>query len=473
MIVLVLMLSLASCATNPVSGRPDFMLVSEADEIKMGGQTDVQVTKEYGLYSDPRLSAYINAMGQRMGKQSHRPQLDWHFKVLDASVVNAFAAPGGYIYFTRGILGALNSEAELAGVMGHEIGHVTARHSAQQVSRAQVAQIGLIVPELLGLPLVSGLAQIGMGLFFLSYSRDNEREADALSVEYALKAGYDAAQMAEFFETLKRMDPKSDRSGLPAWFSTHPSPADREKSVRDQAQQWKRKLGVTSPKVSREEYLAMVDGIIYGEDPRQGYADKGFYIHPTMRFQFPVPEGWKLNDTPSVVQMLSPNKDAAILFSGSAGNSPADAAQKFLTRSKARVLKNESIRVNGFPAQRAVSDVTTRQGSVRALSCFIQKGDKIYSFQGLTKAASYPQYEKIFDATMGQFRELTDAAKINVMPDRLRIRTAQKADTLGNALRSLGVPEGNIKGMATLNGGTPEERIPTGRVLKVVEKGRR
>jgi predicted Zn-dependent protease len=228
-----LLLSIFSCAANPVTGKRELMLLSEADEIKLGQETDLQVVSEYGLYEDPRLTTDLNGICQRLGKISHRPNLTYYFKIVDASVVNAFAAPGGYIYFTRGILATLNNEAELAGVMGHEIGHITARHSAKQYSNAQVAQIGLGVGSLIiGSSALSGLAQMGVGMLFLRFSRDNEREADNLSVEYSSRGGYDASEMANFFETLERMNPGSDRSGLPGWFSTHPSPVDRVQAIR-------------------------------------------------------------------------------------------------------------------------------------------------------------------------------------------------------------------------------------------------
>ena len=200
---------------------------------QLGVQTDAQIVKEYQLYSDPRMAGYIDPVGQRLAKTSHRAELPFQFKVLDSAVVNAFAVPGGYVYLTRGILASLNSEAELAGVLGHEIGHITARHSAQQYSRAQVAQMGLGIGSIVGAVfpviggLATGLAQAGVGMLFLSFSRDNERQADSLAVEYASKTGYDGAQLASFFESLERMNPGADRSGLPSWFSTHPNPEDR------------------------------------------------------------------------------------------------------------------------------------------------------------------------------------------------------------------------------------------------------
>lgn len=465
-----------SCAVNPVTGGRDLMLVSEEDEVKIGRQTDAGVIKEYGLYDDQKMTAYVNEMGQRLGKLSHRPDLDWHFKILDASVVNAFAAPGGYIYFTRGILAQLNSEAELAGVMGHEIGHVTARHSAQQISKAQMAQYGLtglsIGLQVLGIPDISGLAQLGVGVLFLKFSRDNEREADSLSVEYATKAGYDASQTANFFETLQRMDAKSDRSGLPSWFSTHPSPEDRENAIRIQSKEMQRKTGLKDPKVDRDDYLRTIDGIIYGDDPGHGFAEGGFYYHPGMRFQFPVPAEWKVNDTPGAVQMVSKKKDAVILFSGAPGATPAEAAQKFVSKNKARVLKSEETRVHGFPARSVLSDVTSEKGTIRVLSFFIEKEKTVFAFHGMSSQRTFPQYEQTFSEAFSGFDELKDPKKLNVQPDRIRIRPAKRTDTIENNLRTLGVPDDKMKDLLILNGMMPGQTLQAGTLVKVIERGR-
>ena len=244
-----LLLLCPSCAVNPVSGGPELMLVSEQEEMKIGRETDLQIKKEYGVYQDPKLTAYLDGLYQRLGKLSHRPHLPYQFKVVDVSVVNAFAVPGGYVYFTRGILASLNNEAELAGVMGHEIGHITARHSAQQMSRAQIAQIGLLAGMVLSdtFRVLSDAVGLGVGMLFLSFSRENERQADDLGVEYASKAGYDASQMANFFETLEKMNPGSDKTGLPSWFSTHPSPEEREKTVRARAAEWQKQARPERP----------------------------------------------------------------------------------------------------------------------------------------------------------------------------------------------------------------------------------
>src|SRR4030042_711542 len=308
-----LLLWILACGTNPVTGKQELMLLSETDEIKLGQETDLQVVREYGLYEDPKLTADLNGICQRLGKHSHRPNLTYHFKGLDASVLNAFAAPGGYVYFPRGILATLNNEAELAGVMGHEIGHITARHSAQQYSRAQLAQIGLGVGSLfIDSSVLAGLAQLGVGMLFLRFSRDNERQADDLGGEYSSRGGYDVSQMANFFETLERMNPGSDRSGLPGWFSTHPNPVDRVQVVRARARNWQQKLNQKDPRINQDAYLREIDGLIFGDDPRQGYVADNIFYHPGLRFRFPVPSQWKLNNTHTQVQMVNEGQDALL-----------------------------------------------------------------------------------------------------------------------------------------------------------------
>ena len=469
---LILCLLSGSCATNPVSGGPELMLLSESDEIKLGKQTDAEVRKEYGVYEDQKLNAYLNDMCHHLAGLSHRPNLPYKLDVVDASVVNAFAVPGGYLYLTGGILAYLNNEAELAGVMGHELGHITARHSAQQYSRAQLAQVGLAVGGLFLGDVVSGLAQVGVGMLFLSFSRDNERQADELGVEYASKAGYDGKELASFFETLERMNPGSDRSGLPGWFSTHPSPEDRVVAVRKEAREWQQKLGLRDPKVNRDVYLKHIDGLVYGEDPRQGYVDEGVFYHPDMKFQFPVPANWKATNTTSQVLMVNENKDGIIIFSVATALSPKDAASKFVQANRASVLASDSIMVSGFPAQRIVSDVRGESGTIRVVSYFIQRDKSIFYFHGLSKPPTFDKYLSTFERTMKGFKELTDPKKINVKPDRIRLRSTKTAGTVESNLRSMGIPKGDLDDLALLNGMELNENLPANTLVKVIEKGR-
>ena len=468
------LLWIASCALNPVTGQRELMLLSESDEMRLGQTTDGEIVKSYGMYDNATLGAYIGDLGQRIAKVSHRPHLSFQFKVLDSAVVNAFAVPGGYVYLSRGILSYLNSEAELAGVIGHEIGHVAARHSAQQVSKAQLTQLGLGLGAALSEDFrrYAHLAQFGVGMLFLRFSRDNERQADDLGVEYASKAGFDASHMANFFTTLKQLHPSSDRAGLPSWFSTHPDPPERIRAVQERAQQWALRLGTGKLQVNRDAYFRAIDGLVFGVDPRQGYVDDNVFYHPELAFQFPVPSAWKLNNTPAQVRIVNKKQDAVILFSLASGRSPKEVALKFTKETNAQIIQFDDIRINGLPATRVISDVATQQGPVRLMSSFIQKDMHIYVFRGFTEPSLFQKYASFFQNTMDGFKTLSDPRRINVKPDRLHIRVTKKAATLRDSFRSLGVPDKELEDMALLNGRKLHDRILPKTLLKIVEKGR-
>jgi predicted Zn-dependent protease len=449
------------------------MLLSESDEIQLGKQTDAQIMQSYGIYDHPNLSAYITQMGKRMAALSHRSNLQFEFRLLDSPVINAFAVPGGYVYITRGILAYLNSEAEFAGVLGHEIGHVTARHSAKQYTSAQMAQLGLGVGMVFSEKFrqYANLAQFGVSLLFLRFSRDNERQSDELGVEYSTKAGYDARHMANFFVTLNNMNPSSDQSGLPGWFSTHPNPANRVTTIKRMATDLQQQSGLNNLKVGRDEFLRQIDGIVFGEDPKQGYVENNVFYHPDLTFLFPVPGNWQLNNTPQQVQILSPKQDAVILFTLAQG-SPTSAAQKFVSDSKATVMRSENVTVNGFPAVRMVSDLTTQDGNLRIMSYFIQKEQNTYLFHGFTSQTNFGAYQSTFQATMDGFRRLTDRNKINVKPDRIKVIKVTRASSLQQILSAQGVRGDDLNTAALLNTMKLTDNVPRNTLIKVIAKER-
>ena len=226
-------LTLASCAVNPATGKRQLVLISESEEVRLGRENDRAIVAQFGLYDDQELQDYVSRLGRRMAAQSERPDLDWTFRVLDDPLVNAFALPGGYIYITRGILAHFNSEAELASVLGHEIGHVTARHSVNQLSKAQLAQLGLGVGTIVApeeMDRFGGLAQTGVGLLFLKFGREDERQADDLGLRYLVRTGYDPRPMADVFVTLKRVGASSGGGSNPP-IGSRPTPTP--KTVRD------------------------------------------------------------------------------------------------------------------------------------------------------------------------------------------------------------------------------------------------
>mgnify|MGYP001791885159 FL=1 len=287
---LIYLLSLAlfccvSCSRNPVTGKRDFMLLSKKGEVALGQQSDPGIIASYGLYEDDKLQRYIDSKGRQMARISHRPELNYQFRILDSPVVNAFAVPGGYVYFTRCILAHFNNEAEFVGVLGHEIGHITARHSAKQYSKQIVAQLGLAVGMVFSPTFreFGDLAQSGVGLLFLKFGRDAESQSDQLGVDYSTKIGYDACEMANFFNTIHRIQEDAGVE-IPTFLSTHPDPQDRNQRVEQMARAAQRRQMGKKFKVNRESYLNMIDGLVYGEDPRQGYLENAVFYLPELKF---------------------------------------------------------------------------------------------------------------------------------------------------------------------------------------------
>ena len=293
---------LITCARNPVTGKKELMLMSEAQEIAIGKEADPSIVAEYGLYENITLQNFITAKGKEMAAISHRSNLPFQFKILDSPVVNAFALPGGYVYFTRGIMAHFNNEAEFAGVLGHEIGHITARHGASQYSKQILAQValvgGMVVSE--DFRKFSDLASTGLGLMFLKFGRSDESESDEIGVVYSTNVGYNAHMMGDFFKTLEAIGSESGGS-IPTFLSTHPDPGDRYNKVHETAVKYQKIAGVQAAdlKVNRDSYLKMIDGLIYGEDPRQGYVENQNFYHPEMKFTFNIPADWQVVNSPS------------------------------------------------------------------------------------------------------------------------------------------------------------------------------
>jgi predicted Zn-dependent protease len=473
----VAILLIPSCAVNPVTGKKQLVLISESQEIAMGAQYDPEIIATYGEYNSPELLKLITEKGEAIGKLSHRPNLQYKFRILDSPVVNAFAVPGGYIYITRGILAQFNNEAEMMGVIGHEIGHVTARHSVQQMTQQQLAQIGLAVGVSVSKDFAkfAGVASQGVELLFLKFSRDHEKQSDKLGVEYATKMGYDTHKMADFFQVLQKMQVSEGPSGIPTFLSTHPDPGDRYNAVNKMTTEWQDSLKTGNWKVNGDSYLKLLDGLVYGEDPRQGYVEASTFYHPELKFQFPFPSGWKLANTPNQVQMSPSDGAALIIFSMSDKKNLDSASVAALQSLNLTALTSTRISVNGMPAlvvtsEQVNKDATTGQvtSALKVLSYFIDYNSTIYIFHGVTDAAKYDTYLSAFEATMSKFAKLTDPKKINVQPQRIKIMAATKTGTLSETLTGFGVAKEKLAEVALLNEMELTAQVAKGKLVKVV-----
>jgi predicted Zn-dependent protease len=465
-----------SCAVNPVTGKKQFMLMSESQEIALGLQYDPQVIATFGLYPDEKLNSYVQVQGNQMGLISHRSKLAYHVKVLDSPVVNAFAVPGGYIYLTRGILAQLNSEAELAGVIGHEMGHITARHSASQQSKQTLGQIALIGGMAASEKFAeyARYAQQGMELLFLKFSRDDERQADNLGVEYSSKIGYDAHQMAEFFKVLYKMSMAESQGGVPTFLSTHPDPGDRYNSVNEEATRWQKKLDSANLKINAASYLSLINGMIYGPDPRQGYVEGNIYYHPELRFKFSYPAGWQFENSPLRVAMAPADGKAMILFTLSQKKTLKAAADSAISAYGLTLIDSKSVTVNGLPAlaarsrQVSTDQSTGTQSTNLLLSYFISYNNLIYVFHGVSDETNFQAYSAAFETTMASFAMLADASKINIKPKKVIVKTIAKAGTLNDAFLSFGVKQAQLTELALLNNMELTDKVAVGKQVKIV-----
>jgi len=450
-LTLAAILVVVACAINPVSGKRELMFFSEKQEIAMGQETDQQIRQQYGIYESKGLYEYINGVGQKMVPYSHRPNLKYHFAVLDTSVVNAFAAPGGYIYVTRGILALMGSEAELAAVLGHEMGHVAARHSMKQLSGQMLAQVGLTVGSILSKDIrkLSGLAGIGMQLLFLKFSRSDEYQADSLGITYARQAQYAPGEMLRFFTALENMVADSGGQNIPTFLSTHPMTNDRIAKVKEMISSQDVRLPV-----KKEPYLSKVDGMIYGENPRQGFSENGVFYHPELAFQFTIPNGWAVENTPKQVVVGEKEGKAALVLQ--AESSAQDLDTYMQTRAKDfgqyELLRQSGETVNGFQSRHAYFRVPQEQSEPLAvrLTC-IRKDKMIYSFMALSAFSTANIYQPTLDRAIFSFQQLTDPAYLNRQPSHLTLVRADGNKTLQGIFSSAGVDRKIWKQLGVFN----------------------
>lgn len=415
---------LGACATNPATGGSMLSLVSEEQEIEIGQEYKEQIPAQMGLYEDENLQAYVDSVGQKLAAVSERPNIPWSFQVVDDPVINAFALPGGPVYLARGIIAHFNTEAEMASVLGHEIGHITARHAVEQISRQQLAQIGLVagmvaVPELQQFgDVLSG----GLGLLFLKYGRDDESQSDMLGYRYMTRAGYDPQGAVEMFEILERQREASG-SALPEWQSSHPDPGNRVEAARQRIAEGGDPGGV----VRRQEYLHRIDGLVYGPDPRQGYFRDDRFIHPDMRFRMDFPAQWQRQNTPMAVQAMSPDQDAMLQLTLAPDRTPAQAAQEFFDAEGVQRVGSANRTINGLPAVVGRFRAQTQQGVLEGLVMFVAHRDLTFHLMGFTPEQRFGRYSPTFESALNSFAPESSRELLDVEPKRIDIVEVPRA----------------------------------------------
>lgn len=468
------MVALTHCAQNPVTGDKNFVLMSEQQEVEMGAKAHRDVLREYPALDHPALQAYVDGIGQTLAKQSHRPDLKWHFTVVDSPDVNAFALPGGYIYITRGIMAYLNSEAELAGVIGHEIGHVTARHGVRQQSAATAAGVGAILGSILvpgmnnqaGASMLQTLAQA----WTAGYGREHELESDRLGAEYLARSGYDPQAMIRVIGVLKNQElfaaEQAKRTGRQprtyhGTFETHPSNDTRLQQVVGAAS----KHTVANPREGREHYLALLDGVIFGDSPEQGVIRNNALLHEKLGLRMQFPQGWRVQNRPDRVTALNPAGDALIeLMAGPQHTRPLETLQKNLKLDPG--VRYDSGQINGLPAAFAAG---MQQGRPVLVAAVVLGGGQ-YLIAGMAKdRATYDRERTTLRGTLNSFRALLPEEHAAARPWVLRTITAQPGTTMAALARQSPLGESAESQLRLMNNLYPTGEPRVGQQLKIVQ----
>ncbi len=470
---LLIVLVATGCATNPATGRRQVILMSEAEEIQLGKQTDAEVRKQMGLYEDAELQRYVRDVGDRLVRAAHRPNLPWSFAVVDEPAVNAFALPGGYIYLTRGIMPFLRDEAELAAVLGHEIGHVDARHQAAAYSRQTLAGgglavLGILVPETQPL---QGVAQVAFGMLFLKHGREDELESDRLGVTYAAASGWDPEGMKGLLSTLARLDEASgSRRGVPNWALTHPPAADRAVKV-EEAVTTAPARGTARNQPALDKVL---DGIVFGDSREKGIVRGNEFLHPVLSFALRFPQGWEIVNTNEQVAARENEESnvAIVLQLATATGSIQQTARLGMAKAGFREAAGERTDINGQPAYVGIYDGAINNTRVRVRAAHIQSGGRVYLVAGIAPASQFGRADSLFEAAISSFRPLARAEAERVQPNRDRFpHRARSGETWESIAKGPGGGAVRASTLAIMNGRDVTTQPRSGERIRIVVSG--
>ena len=480
---------LAGCATvtNPVTGQQERTVMDERSEIAEGRKAHEEVLQEYGVYANPRLQAYVNELGQRLAKQSHRKNLEWHFTVLDSPEINAFALPGGYVYVTRGLMAYMESEADLAGVIGHEIGHVTARHGAQRATRQQTAGLGVLAATILGAVLevkgVSGATDIASTMsqgvaagYIASYSRDQESQADKLGAEYLARINYDPKNMVDVIRVLKSQEQfaadtaRAEGRKPPAsagWLASHPSNDKRLQDIVQVSAQYKGKYADEG----RTRYLQAIDGMTFGESREQGVTRGRHFYHEPLGIALTAPEGWRVQNTGEAVALANAAGDAGLIVQvlpPKAGNSHDEIIRNVFKLEQGRT---ERLALGSFPATHFAGIARNRQGQAQAIEATVATGPAsrhFLLFYGARDAQALQRARGKLREAEASFRALAGADVAAARPWVLRT-VAYSRGGFAQFARQSPLPGNAEPQLRLINGVYAGGEPPPGQLVKVVE----
>lgn len=469
-IVIFFSLVFLACAVNPVTRKWNLMFISTQQEVEIGKKADVEVTEKYGLYENKELQDYINKVGQKIASVCDRTDVNYHFTVVDSPEINAFALPGGYIYITRGILSQINSEAEMAGVLGHETGHVAARHSAQQISKALTYQVVAAGASIV-YPQAQQWSQISDFIFTAAQSgfgRDFELQSDKLGVKYNDKAGYNPLAVPAFLNHLKM-----NEEGKPVFhglFASHPDTEKRAQEATALAEKTINESGKTVYYDGRDEYLSKIEGMVYGPGEKEGIFDGPLYRNAYYKFSIALPQGWEAKESSYLFARKHPQKDifiALMKINLRSAIKPEQLAQKWESQTEAKRINGKEVIHGKIESFHSLYDTNLKNGKARTEILFFIRQTTGFAIIASALKNEYRNATPYFSNTLNSLRELSSEESSLYKNRRIMIYTVAEGDTLLNLAGKYFMDKTKDKELALINGIEKDAFLKVGSKLKI------
>ena len=469
--LLLMFISIVGCAVNPVTGTQDFVLITENEEIAMGREYNAQILKKNSIYQDKELQDYVQSIGDSLASKSHRPNLVYRFTILDSSDINAFALPGGYIFINRGLMSYLSTEEELAAVLAHEIGHVTARHSVRQYSQSQLMSILSTAIEINAGSTAGNIANLASGALLSGYGREMELEADELGAQYISEDGYSPQGMYKVLSVLKDQEIYSKEiakqrgqqpSSYHGIFASHPSNDKRLQEVIDNVSI----SHLKGKSKNKDIYLSKIDGMVFGDSEESGIRRGNEFYHGPLNFYISSPETWEIINTPNQLIFSSPYSQAVLQMTLEDLNfkeTPKDYLRRFVSNT----FEEEELKINSLNGYTAI---IKRSGRLSRIAV-IFKGDKVYRFIGSLedRESDINQYDSRFLRIINSFRELTKEEQDLSKPLRIKTYLVKNGDSYESLAKDSSININAEDQLRLMNGDYPDKKLKIGRMIKIVK----
>lgn len=458
-------------STNPATGAPQLDLVGESNEIRYGNKADADLVASVGVIDDDTFAPWVRAAGKALAQSSERPSLPWTFRILDDPVVNAFAVPGGHVYVTRGLLAHLQNREQLSAVLAHEVAHVTARHSVEQMSRGILAGVGVGVASVVDPDgrHIGGFASNSATVMFLSHSREDELQADELAVRYLSRTQGNPSALLEVFDVLGRLETEvAHGRTLPTFLRTHPH--GEERRARMEALLSHAAIETRASALDTD-YLDALDGMPFGPNPREGFFIDRIFVHPDRALRMDLPPEWTRVNQRGTVLAASPEGDALVRLARAGSKDElklANALDDFESRVGFTLHNRREVEIHDHHAVRAEFDVADEPGKgLRGWIAYVEHGDEIYQLVGLTLLTQVDRFGPHVEAWIRSFDTLRAQAALRVKPMEVRVITIERPMSL-ETFASAHPSVIGLQRLAILNHTDAATEHPAGARLKAV-----